>query len=56
MMFDNRELIDKMLTKEMCNDLSRALMNGNREEINNVDQRIMNTIMNNMNTNDNNNN
>ena len=40
----------------MCNDLSGALMNGNREEINNIEQRIMNTIMNNMNTNDNNNN
>lgn len=56
MMFDNPELIDKMFTQKMCNDMSSAIMSGNREEINNVDQRIMNIIMNNKNISDNNNN
>ena len=45
-----------MFTQKMCNDMSSAFMSGNREELNNVDQRIMNIIMNNKNISDNNNN
>ena len=44
MMYDNPEIINKMFTQEMCNDMSNALKNGNSQEINAVDQKITNTI------------
>jgi V8-like Glu-specific endopeptidase len=57
MVYDNPEIIDKMFTPEMCNNMSKALINGNNEEINAVDQKITNTIINELNKkNDNDNN
>ena len=44
MIYDNPEIIDKMFTQEMCNDMSNALINGNRQEINAVDQKVTNII------------
>ena len=44
MIYDNPEIIDKMFTQEMCNDMSNALINGNRQEIDSVDQKVTNII------------
>ena len=49
MVYDNPELIDKIFTPEMCNNMSKALINGNNEEIKAVDQKITNTIINELN-------
>ena len=45
MIYDNPEIIDKMFTQEMCNDMSNALINGNRQEIDAVDKKVTNTII-----------
>ena len=45
MMYDKPELIDKMFTQEICNDMSKALINNNKQEIIDVDQKITNTII-----------
>jgi len=44
MIYDNPEIIDKMFTQEMCNDMSNALISGNRQEIDAVDKKVTNTI------------
>jgi len=44
MVYEQPEMINKIFTQEMCNDMSNALMNGNNQEINDVNQRVENII------------
>ena len=39
MIYDKPELIDKIFTQEMCNDISNALINGNLQEMKAVDKK-----------------
>ena len=49
MVYSKPELIDKMFTQEMCNEMSKALLNGKMQEINDVDQKVTNIILNGLN-------
>jgi len=44
MVYEQPEMINKIFTQEMCNDMYNALMNGNNQEINDVNQRVENII------------
>ena len=49
MMYDKPELINKMFTQEMVNDMSNALKNKNMQEMNALDQKITNSVLQNYN-------
>lgn len=46
MAFDNPEIINKIFSQEMVDNMSKVFTNGNSEEINAVDQKIKNIVLN----------